>query len=83
MTIAAERIKPCGAVAAGMRILGSERGTNGVRLAALIPASYTAASPGTCRNEVRHLSALADLAAEGRVGAVTLSDNSRIVTRHL
>lgn len=83
MTIAAERIKPCGAVAAGMRILGSERGTNGVRLAALIPASYTAVSPERCRIEVRELSHLADLAAVGRTGQVTLSDDSRIVTRYL
>lgn len=83
MTIAAERIKPNGAVSATVRILGTVPATNAVRLSSLIPTGYRASDRNRCRAEVRHLAALADLAADGRVGAVTLSDNSRIVTRYL
>lgn len=81
-TIAAERTT-YGKPRMPIRILGSVRATNMARIASLIPDGYTAPTPQVFRAEVRLLGELAERAADGRTGAVTLSDGSRIVTRCL
>lgn len=81
--IAAERIKPNGAVCAGMRILTGDQASNAIRIGSLIPEGYEATDRETCRQEVRQLTGLADMAASGRTESYRLSDGSTIKTREL